>query len=191
MKGASSHDPLNTIRFTARMEAGGVLPLPNGVSAEIAASSTPVEGTIEGFPFRAAAEPNGSGHVLKLTPAQAKAAGLADGDEATVEVTRIDDTPEVRVPTDLLEALAASPKAQELWHDITPMARREWVRWIASAKQAETRVWRIEVGIDKLLSGMRRPCCFPGLNWVTKDHVSAEETWAQLPGAKGSAKKAG
>ncbi len=119
-----------------------------------------------------------------LTPAQQKAAGAKECDPVVLEITRIGDTPEVLVPIDLIEALSDSPEAATLWGEITPMARREWVRWIASAKQEETRARRIEVGIDKLTGGMRRPCCFPGLNWVTKDHVTPEETWAPLPSRK-------
>jgi hypothetical protein len=31
-----------------------------------------------------------------------------------------------------------------LWSDITPIARRDWIHWITSAKQAETRARRIK-----------------------------------------------
>jgi hypothetical protein len=77
--------------------------------------------------------------------------------------------------------LGASPVRFE---EVTPNARREWVRWIASAKQEKTREKRIEVGIDKLSKGMRHPCCFPGLNFVTKGLVEPEETWAPLPATR-------
>ena len=133
-----------------------------------------------GFPFRAPLE----GGNIRISETLLKACGATAGETVTVELTRIGDEPEVMVPTDLQQALGAAPKARALWEVVTPMARREWVRWIASAKQEETRMRRIEVGIDKLSKGMRRPCCFPGLNWVTKDHVSAEETWITLPSAE-------
>ena len=138
-----------------------------------------------GFPFRAPLE----GGEIRISKTLIKACGANPGDEVTVELTRIGDAPEVMVPDDLRDALAAAPKAQGLWEVVTPMARREWVRWIASAKQEETRMRRIEVGIDKLSKGMRRPCCFPGLNWVTQDHVSEDETWIALPNSKPKAKK--
>ncbi len=67
-----------------------------------------------------------------------------------------------RLPSDLRHALASLPKALKLWEDITPLARNEWICWVTSAKQEETRERRIKVGIDKLLSGMRRPCCWAG-----------------------------
>lgn len=135
---------------------------------------------MHGFPFRAPVESN----ALRISESLRKAMGAKPNDEVAVELTRIGGEPEVRVPVDFQQALAASPKAKALWVDVTPMARREWVRWIASAKQAETRARRIEVGIDKLLHGMRRPCCFPGLNFVTKGLVEPEETWVALPVAE-------
>ncbi len=67
-----------------------------------------------------------------------------------------------KMPTDLKMALAAVPKAQEVWHDITPLARNEWICWVTSGKKAETRVIRIEKAVSKLKSGMRRPCCWSG-----------------------------
>ncbi len=65
-------------------------------------------------------------------------------------------------PADLQKALNSAPKALMLWGDITPLARNEWICWITSAKKLDTRAHRIEVGIDKLSSGMRRPCCWAG-----------------------------
>jgi Bacteriocin-protection, YdeI or OmpD-Associated len=55
---------------------------------------------------------------------------------------------------------ATAPELSELWQDITPMARWEWVRWINATKNPEARRRRVEVGISKLRSGKRRPCCF-------------------------------
>jgi len=57
----------------------------------------------------------------------------------TVEITRVGEEPEIRVPMDLRKALAAAPLAQALWADITPIARRDWILWLSSAKQPETR----------------------------------------------------
>ena len=51
---------------------------------------------------------------------------------------------EARVPTDLRKALAATPMAKAQWRDLTPIARRDFVSWIDSAKQPETRRRRVE-----------------------------------------------
>jgi hypothetical protein len=147
-----------------------------------------VEGTINGFPFRAALELNGDGiHQLKVNKALRDVAGAEAGGTATVEITRVGDEPELRVPLDFRKALeAAPPAARTLWGKITPMARRDWVLSITSAKQEETRRRRIEVACDMLASGKRRPCCFPGINWRRKDSdVTSAETWQPLPSSKG------
>ena len=67
---------------------------------------------------------------------------------------------EPRVPTDLRKALAAAPKIAALWKDLTSIARRDFISWIESAKQPETRRRRIERTPDMLASGKRRPCCY-------------------------------
>ena len=67
-----------------------------------------------------------------------------------------------KIPIDLRKALGADPKAFAVWDDITPLARNEWICWVTSAKKSETRAHRIEVGLSKLRSGMRRPCCWAG-----------------------------
>lgn len=66
------------------------------------------------------------------------------------------------LPRDVRVAISADAKAKSLWADITPRARNEWICWITSAKKSETRARRIAVGIDKMRTGMRRPCCWPG-----------------------------
>src|SRR5437762_913675 len=67
---------------------------------------------------------------------------------------------ELRVPTDLRTALAATPMAKAQWSDLTPIARRDFISWIESAKQPETRRRRIEKACSMLAAGKRRPCCY-------------------------------
>jgi hypothetical protein len=192
----------STIRFSAKLsrpkaaEKTGswtTLTLPKNASAKLPSPPqrdlTIVEGTINGFAFRAALEPlaNGNGsHILRLSKALQDAAGMSEGakigDTVTVEITRVGDEPECRVPMELRKALDAAPLALAVWEEITPMARRDWVLSIVSVKQEETRKRRIEMTCDMLASGKRRPCCFPGINWRRKDSdVTSEETWVPLP----------
>src|SRR5437867_10467891 len=67
---------------------------------------------------------------------------------------------EPRVPTDLRKALAATPMAKAQWRDLTPIARRDFISWIDSAQQPETRRRRIEKACSMLAAGKRRPCCY-------------------------------
>src|SRR5262245_57770379 len=67
-----------------------------------------------------------------------------------------------RLPADFRRAIESNATAKSVWADITPLARNEWICWVTSAKKEDTRKRRIEVGIDKMRGGMRRPCCWPG-----------------------------
>jgi uncharacterized protein YdeI (YjbR/CyaY-like superfamily) len=72
-----------------------------------------------------------------------------------------DKEPEPKVRADLRKALdGALPGARKVWSDITPVARRDWIHRIVSAKQAETRARRIGNACSMLAAGKRRPCCF-------------------------------
>jgi hypothetical protein len=192
-----SQETKSTIRFSAKLSRpkptekiglSTVLTLPKNASAKLPSrGKTMVEGTINGFPFRVALEPNGKGsHSLRVSKAMQVAAGTGTVDTATVEIARAGEEPETRVPMDLRKALAVAPVAQAMWADITPIARRDWILWISSAKQAETRRGRIEKACSMLSSGKRRVCCFGGINWLRKDHVTAGGTWLPLPSSKKS-----
>jgi uncharacterized protein YdeI (YjbR/CyaY-like superfamily) len=93
------------------------------------------------------------------------------------------------VPGELRDALVASPAAAAAWQDITPIARRDFISWIESAKQEATRLKRIAVAVDKLLRGERRPCCYNvmplDLHNALKANPAAKAEWATLlPDAK-------
>jgi hypothetical protein len=156
---------MSTIRFEAKLFNIGswtLLRLPKGASAKLPSRGmTMVEGTINDFRFQAALEPDGKGsHWFKLDNSMRKAARADVGDTVLLAIEPVKEWPEPIVPADLKEALAAAPQAHTLWLEITPGARWDWIRWIRSTKQAETRRRRIEVALSKLESGDRRPCCF-------------------------------
>jgi uncharacterized protein YdeI (YjbR/CyaY-like superfamily) len=66
------------------------------------------------------------------------------------------------LPVDLREALTGNAAALTLWHDITPLARNEFICWVEDAKQQKTRERRIRRTQEELEEGQRRPCCWPG-----------------------------
>lgn len=66
------------------------------------------------------------------------------------------------LPKDFAHAIVQHKAVETLWQNITPLARNEWICWIEEAKKIETRHRRIAVGISKMQSGMRRPCCWAG-----------------------------
>ena len=175
-----------TICFRATVLRPTLLTLSKSASAKFPLQiKMMVEGIINNFPFRTTLESdNKGGHRLKISTAVRSAARTDVGEIVTVEITRVGEEPETRVPMDLRKALATAPLAKAQWKKITPMARRDWILSICVVRQAETRTRRIEKTCDMLASGKGRVCCFPGINWLTKDHVTREETWLPLPKEK-------
>lgn len=98
--------------------------------------------------------------------------------------SRDDELQNERVPPDLLEALNATPVAQTLWLNLTPIARRDYISWIESAKQSETRERRIERTCENLIAGKKRPCCFTimplDLHLALKANPKAKANWSGL-----------
>ena len=120
-----------------------------------------VKGTINGFSFQIALEPDGKGsHWFRVDKAIFKTIGAKVGETVMLDIDSVKEWLEPEVPTDLKNALAATPQAQKLWKEITPMARWDWIRWVRSTKNPETRKKRINVACSKLKKEMRRPCCF-------------------------------
>lgn len=174
---------MSTIRFEAKLYTIGswtILRLPEEASSHLPSRGmTMVEGTINGFRFRAALEPDGKGsHWFEVDKTMREAACADAGDTVTLEIEPTKEWLEPEVPADVQKALSTVPQAHALWMEITPGARWDWIRWIRSTKQAETRQRRIEVACSKLKDGKRRPCCF-NRNLCTEPSVSSNN-WALL-----------
>jgi hypothetical protein len=171
--------PDTKIRFKARLlqpesvtrgRPWAFLVLPKPASAKLPARGTvSVEGTINGHSFKAVLEPDGQkSHWLKVDARMLEGAAAGAGDIVEVEIAPASKELESKVPPDLRKALAAAPAAKALWSQITPVARRDWIQWIISAKQAETRARRIRNACDMLASGKKRVCCFDRSGFYSK-----------------------
>jgi uncharacterized protein YdeI (YjbR/CyaY-like superfamily) len=60
------------------------------------------------------------------------------------------------IPADLLKALAAEPRAREIFESRPPSEKKMWAYWVLSAKRPETRARRIAETVKRVLAG-RRP----------------------------------
>lgn len=167
------------IRFKAKLlrpadppEGGSwtFLVLPRQASAKLPTRGmTTVAGAINGHPFRATLAPDGQkSHWLKVSDKMRRAAGAEVGDLIPLEIRSVGEEPEPRVPADLRTALAATPAARAVWSDISPVARRDWIHWITSAKQPQTRARRIRNACEMLAAGKRRACCFDRSGFYSK-----------------------
>lgn len=120
-----------------------------------------VKGTVNDHEFQTALEPDGRGsHWFQVDDALRKAASLNPGNAAELSIESTKEWAEPDVPKDIARGIAANKKASVIWASITPMARREWIRWIRATNNPATREKHIEVACSKMEKGMRRPCCF-------------------------------
>ena len=153
------------IRFRAKLVAIGsqtILRLPHDASSKLPSRGmSAVEGAFNGHAFQAPLEPDGMGsHWFRVSNAMLKAARVKVGDAVSVALEPMARWPEPKVPADLAKALASDPQTRALWRDITPLARWDWIRWIGSTRNRDTRAIRIEKTLSKLRSGKRAACCF-------------------------------
>jgi len=101
-----------------------------------------------------------------------------------------DKDSEPKVPADLRKVLSAAPVAKAQWMELTPIGRRDFISWIDSAKQAETRKRRIESLPSRLAAGKRRPCCFSVVPFdLHKALAAAPKAKAQWSGLESMARR--
>lgn len=146
-----------------------ILLLPAGVSSKLPSRGmVMVKGTLNNIPFKTVLEPDGK-YGPGLTPSHwfppdsklLKEAGVKAEDTVKVELEVTKDWVNPEIPSDMKKAIVADKKIHVFWNDcVTPMAKWDWVRWVRAVKTEETRSKHIEVMMDKLRKGMRRPCCF-------------------------------
>lgn len=153
-------------QFSVKIQKVGmfnIVLLPKEISVEALPSRgmVLVEGSINGLDLKAVLEPDGKGsHWFSLDNSLLKKLSSKINDTVTLNIRQSNTWPEPNVPQDIQKALLKDTKASNLWNQVTPMARWDWIRWIRSTKNPETRKHRIEVACSKLKKGTRRPCCF-------------------------------
>ena len=168
-----------------------ILRLPEDASAKLPSRGmTMVKGTLNGVSFKTLLEPDGKyGPGLRpshwFAPAKKllAEAHAAAGDTVKVSLESTKEWVEPEVPKDVQKALSTSAKAEVLWKDITPMARWDWIRWVRAVKTEKTRQEHLNVMLDKLNKGMRRPCCF-NRNLCSETYVVKPGTWTLLAPAQ-------
>ena len=154
-----------TVTGTAQVRAIDerlILPLPQEASAQLPSrGQVAVHASLDGHERDLVVEPDGrKGHWLDLAAELVDALEASEGSTVEFTLTTAKDWPEPEVPADLAAALEDADDLAETWPSLTPMARWEWVRWVGSTRSENTRAKRVDVSIDKLRNGSRRPCCF-------------------------------
>jgi hypothetical protein len=117
----------------------------------------PVEGTMNGFPFRNSLMPEGDGtHAMMVGKDLQAGANAKSGDTVSVVLWRDDQPRPVAVPGELLSALKKNAQAGKFFEALSPSCKREYASWIAGAKQPETKARRVARAIEMLVAGRKR-----------------------------------
>ena len=129
-----------------------------------------IRGTINGHDFQTSAFPDGKGsHQFMVNAAMRKGGAVEQGGTARFSIEPESDEVATEVPVDLKKAIGKSKVARALFESITPKARADWVKWVESAKKAETRERRVAEAVRRLEES-ERPCAT--VHWDSNKRVS-------------------
>jgi hypothetical protein len=120
-----------------------------------------IEGSINGNDFKTVLEPDGSGsHWFKLDGSLKETLKLNIGDIVYLEISQSENWIEPKPSNEWKSILSSEKLVNNTWKDISPLARWEFVRWMDSTNNPDTKKRRYEKAISLLSKGKRRPCCF-------------------------------
>jgi hypothetical protein len=154
-----------TLNFTTALEKINsvfLVRLPPNVSNQLQSRQlTMAEVFVNQIEFKTVLEPDGvKGHWIEISDKIFSKLNVKQGEVVTVKIEVIKDWIEPEVPADLNLALDSDYEARQTWSLLTTMSRWQWIRWIRSTHNPETRQKRILVAVSKLKKGDHRPCCF-------------------------------
>lgn len=119
-----------------------------------------VQGTMNDVDFKSPLEPDGKGsHWLEVTPTLTEELGVGIGETVFLNIEPMNEWIEPEIPEDIMNAIIKADLLEQ-WKGITVKAKWDWIRWIRSTKNPETRHKRIDVACSKLQKGDKNPCCF-------------------------------
>ncbi len=133
------------------------LPVPEEVVASLGGGKrVAVTVTINGYAYRTTVAPYNGAYMLPLSAENRSGAGVAAGEQVTVDI-EVDSAPrEVTVPADLAAALAADPVASAFFEGLSYTNKRQLTEAIEAAKKPATRTARLEKTLAQLREGRTR-----------------------------------
>ena len=152
---------MGAIQFKAKLQPRGsaaAVVLDDGQVAVVGegARRFPVVATVHGYTWRTSVARMGGEFLLGLNREVRQRAGVDAGDEVDVTL-ELDTAPrQVEVPEALAAALAADPHVRASFDQMAFTHRKEYARWIADAKQEETRQRRVRQALEMIRVGKTR-----------------------------------
>ena len=115
-----------------------------------------VNGTINNRSFRGPVRSDAGYFYLVLGPAWCRDLGITAG--SAVEVVLDAEGPQVDLlAEDIASGLRNQPNARRFFESLPTFYRKNYIRWIESAKREETRQARIRAMLELLSAGKRAP----------------------------------
>lgn len=157
--GPAGEEAAGVREFDAIIESGsrggaGVV-LPFSIEEAWGARRVPIRATFDGVEYRGSAVYMGGKPILGVTKAIRDATGKGPGDSVRVRIQRDLEPRTVDLPEELAEALAQHPDVKARFDAMAFTHRKEYARWIAEAKRAETRQRRATKAVRMLTEGER------------------------------------
>ncbi len=152
---------MGAIQFKAKLQPRGSAAAVVLDDAQVAvvgegARRFPVVATVHGYTWRTSVARMGGEFLLGLNREVRQRAGVDAGDEVDVTL-ELDTAPrQVEVPEALAAALAADPNVRASFDQMAFSHRKEYARWIADAKQEETRQRRVRQALEMIRVGKTR-----------------------------------
>ena len=152
---------MDVIRFRARLERRGpaaAVVLDEGQVELVGegAKRFPVVATVNGYTWRTSVSRMGGEFLLGLNREVRDGAKVEAGEDVDVTV-ELDRAPRVvEIPEALALALADAPDVAAAFEAMAFTHRKEYARWIAEAKQEQTRQRRVQQALDMIRAGKTR-----------------------------------
>lgn len=143
------------MRFESIVELGGKTATGIRVPAEVVEGlgshrRPPVRVTVGGHTYRTTVAPMSGAYFVPLSAENRTAAGVAAGEQVTVDIELDTEPRVVEVPADLAEALARAPVARDRFQALSYSKQRAHVLSVEGAKTAATRARRVAKVLDEL-----------------------------------------
>ncbi len=114
-----------------------------------------ISGTINDYTIRGSLGSNGNGYFLPLGAAWRRDSKL-DADDEVRAVISPEGPQRDNLAQDIVTALSSAPEAQTFFESLATFYRRNYVRWIESARRPETRAARIAEMVTLLKAGKKQ-----------------------------------
>ena len=117
-----------------------------------------VRAAIDGVPYRGSLANMGMGcHILGVTKKIRATIGKSPGNTVRILLEKDMEERTVEISKDLAELFGKNKKAKEFFETLSYTNRKEYVRWIETAKKQETRDTRLKSTIEKLSKRLKNP----------------------------------